>query len=348
MRRLDTLHTIIIPRGQTTYAKEPRYNKSATIYVGIKGEGANAVGRPILDAAFDANGYVYVVPVVVNPDGNEPYAAAAKLQLLSSGSPPYNVVKLYDDPPLPGDNQYRNNLREIEIDSAGNLYVLNAHSLNESDILRRYKPNGTKERLELAEPDVNLPDPIGMYMSNATDMLYLASAQYNSEDYNSSVILGFSTNGNLTLIRSITITNMQLAISITEDPVTGSLWVVGFNMDNIPQYPDPTKQPFYYPRLAKVPLDSNNIQAQSLFGSHDLAMPLSAVWTKTVNCGGADINKSNRIDFYDFALFAGRWRNSNCAPPTWCSGADLNNSKTVELADLAIIAQHWLQTGCLD
>jgi hypothetical protein len=347
VRRLDTLHTTIIPRGQTTYAKEPRYNKSATIYVGIKGEGASAVGRPILDAAFDANGYAYVVPVVVNPDGNEPYAAAAKLQLLSSGSPPYNVVKLYDDPPLPGDNQYRNNLREIEIDSAGNLYVINAHTLNESDILWRYKPNGTKERLELAEPDVNLPDPIGMYMSNATDMLYLASAQYNSEDYSSSIVYGFSTTGTLTLTRSITITNMQLATSITEDPVTGSLWVVGFNMD-IPEYPDPTQPPFYYPRLAKVPLGSNNVQAQSLSGDHDLAMPLSVLWTKTANCGGADINKSNRVDFYDFALFTGRWRNSNCAPPAWCSGADLNNNKTVELADLAVIAQHWLQTGCLD
>jgi len=347
VRRLDTLHTIIIPRGQTTYAKEPRYNKSATVYVGIKGEDAKAVGRPILDAAFDANGYAYVVPVVVNPDGNEPYAAAAKLQLLSSGSPPYNVVKLYDDPPLPGDNQYRNNLREIEIDSAGNLYVINAHTLNESDILWRYKPNGTKERLDLADPDVNLPDPIGMYMSNATDMLYLASAQYNSEDYSSSIVYGFSTSGTLTLTRSITITNMQLATSITEDPVTGSLWVVGFNMD-VPEYPDPTQQPFYYPRLAKVPLNINNVQAQSLSGDHDLALPLSVLWTKTVNCGGADINKSNRVDFYDFALFAGRWRNSNCAPPNWCSGADLNSNKTVELADLAIIAQHWLQTGCLD
>jgi len=345
VRRLDTLNTIIIPRGQTTYSKEPRYNKSATVYVGIKGEGSNAVGRSILDAAFDANGYIYVVPVVVNPDGNEPYAAAAKLQL-SSGSPPYTVVKLYDDPPLPGDNQYRNNLREIEIDGAGNLYVLNAHSLNESDVLFRYKPNGTIERIELAKPDVNLPDPIGMYMSDATDMLYLSSAQYNPQDSNSSIVYGFSTKPNLTLTRSITINNMHHATSITEDPATGSLWVVGFNMDNIPQYPDPTKQPFYYPRLAKVPLDSNNIQAQSLAGSHDLAIPLSVLWTKTLKCGGADLNKSNKVDFVDFAVFGGRWRNSNCAPPTWCGGADLNNSKTVELTDLAVLAEHWLQTGC--
>jgi len=343
----DQSHKIIIPRNQVTFANEPRYNKSATVYVGIKGEGSYAVGRPILDAAFDTNGYVYVAPVVVNPDGNEPYAAAAKLQLLSSGTPPYKVVKIYDDPPPPGDNQYRNNLRETEIDSAGNIYVLNAHSLNESDILFRYKPNGTIERLELAKPDVNLPDPIGMYMSNATDMLYLASAQYNPEDSNSSIVYGISTKGNLTLTRSITITNMHHATSITEDPATGSLWVVGFNMD-IPEYPDPTKPPFYYPRLAKVPLGSNNVQAQSPSGSYDLAMPLSVVWTKTVNCGGADLNKSNRVNFDDFAILRSRWRNSNCTPPTWCDGADLNNSKTVELMDVAVLARHWLETGCLD
>ncbi len=353
--RLDTSHTIIIPpkqiiipSGQTTLTTEPRYNKSATVYIGIKGEGENSVGRPILDATFDAYGYVYVVPVVVNPAGNEPpsYVAAAKLQLRPSENPPYNLITLYDDPPPPGDNQYHNNLREIEIDSAGNLYVINAHNLNESDAFWRYNPNGTVEQhVNLAAPDINLPDPTGMYMSDATDMLYLASGQYNTEDSNSSIIYGFSTKGNLTLTRTITIQNMQLATSITEDPVTGSLWVVGFNMV-IPVAPNPTQPPFYYPRLAMVPLGSNSVQAQPLSGAHDLAMPLSILWTKTVKCGGADIDKSKSINFVDFALLAGRWRNSSCAPPAWCSGADLNNSKIVDMMDVAILAWHWLETGC--
>ncbi len=346
VRKLDPpSHTVIIPPGQPTYAGEPRYNKSATVYVGIKGEGEDAVGRPILDAAFDANGYIYVVPVVVNPDGNEPYAAAAKLQVIS-GSPPYKVVKIYDDPPPPSDNQYRNNLREIEIDSAGNIYVFNAHALNESDILWRYYTNGTKERVDLADPDINLPDPIAMYMSNGTDMLYIGSAQYNPDDSNDSIILGFSTKTSLTLTRTITIQDMHHVTGITEDPDSGSLWVVGFNMDDIPEYPDPYQAPFYYPVLAKVPLGTNNVQAQTLSGLHDLAMPLSILWTKTTNCGGADLNGSNRVNFDDFALLSRRWRNTNCAPPSWCYGADLNKSKTVELRDLAILAENWLQTDC--
>ena len=36
--------------------------------------------------------------------------AAAKLKLLGEGNPPYEIVQLYDDPPLPNDNQYRDNL----------------------------------------------------------------------------------------------------------------------------------------------------------------------------------------------------------------------------------------------
>jgi parallel beta-helix repeat protein/predicted outer membrane repeat protein len=343
VRKLDQ-SAAIIPPGQTIVAEEPRYNKSATVYVGVKGEGENAVGRPVLDVAFDS-GYAYVVPVVVNPDGNDSYAAAAKLQLLSSGNPPYSVVKLYDDPPPPADNQYRNNLREIEIDSSGNIYVLNVHALNESDILWRYYPNGTRERINLADPDINLPDPIALYMSNATDMLYMASAQYNADDYNDSVIYGFSTKGNLTLTRSITINDMHHVTGITEDPDSGALWITGFNMDQIPEYPDPSQEPFYSPRLAKVPLGSNNVQSQSLSGS-DLAMPLSILWSKSTKCGGADLDNSNSVNFDDFALFRRRWRSSNCTPPQWCEGADINNSKTVELMDLAVLAQHWLQTGC--
>jgi len=276
----------VIPPGKTTYANEPRYNSSATVYVGIQSQGTDLFGRPIFDAAFDAD-YVYVTPVVVNPDGSEPYTATAKLELLDGANPPYKVLKLYDDPPLLNDNQYRNNLREIELDSDGSLYVLNVHSLNESNILWRYLPDGTVERLDLGRPDSNdyLPTPIAMYMSDTTDMLYLASALFNPMDNNSATIHGFSTQGALAFERSITINGMHHVTGITEDPITKSLWLVGFNMDQIPQYPNPTQWPFYYPYLTEVHYDSNSGQAVPLFdpASHDLALPMSIIWTKTVN-----------------------------------------------------------------
>ena len=282
--RLDSANTVIIPPGKKTLTgiTEPRYNKTATVYVGIQDEGPDSFGRPVLDAAFDAE-YVYVVPVVVKPDGEDPYMAAAKLKLLAGGNPPYEVVQLYDDPPLPNDNQYRNHLRELEVDNAGNLYVLNVHAINQSDILWRYKPDGTVERFDLGIPDSDccVPAPVGIYMSATTDMLYLTSAANNPEDSDSTVVYGFSTKGIIALERSVTINGLQHITGITEDPKTGTLWIAGFNMYDIPLYPNPTQMAFYYPFLAKISKDGDNVELLPLFDSdsHDLALPMSILWT---------------------------------------------------------------------
>jgi hypothetical protein len=292
--RLDETGQVIIPPGEVELIgfTEPRYGAPATVYVGIQDPDPDPFGRPILDAAFDAD-YVYVVPVVVDPVGEGAYTAAAKLQLLPQADPPYQVVQLYDDPPPPGDNQYRDALREIELDGAGNLYMLNAHHLNESDILWRYKPDGTVERLDLGRPGTSshVPAPIAMHMSDSGNMLYLASARYNPADPCSSILYGFSTDGSLTLERSVTITDMHHVTSITEDPATGYLWVAGFNMDYIPLFPNPFDVPFYQPYLAQVPSNSDDVQALPLADpdSHDLAMPISVVWTKNVKADIHDV-----------------------------------------------------------
>jgi hypothetical protein len=166
------------------------------------------------------------------------------------------------------------------------VYVLNVHFANESDILWRYDPNGTIERVDLGRPDGDsyVPAPAGMYASKTTDMLYLTSAVNNPVDCNSTVIYGFSTEGALTLERSITINDMHHATGITEDPQTGTLWVVGFNMYDIPPYPNPTLSAFYHPFLARIPYDSNNVQQPTPlfdYDRHDLALPLSIVWTSS-------------------------------------------------------------------
>jgi len=111
-------------------------------------------------------------------------------------------------------------------------------------------------------------------------MVCLASAQYNPVDHNSTVIYGFSTE-DLTLKRSITINGMQHVTAITEEPATGTLWVVGFNIESIPDYPDPSQPPFYYACLANIPRGIESVQAVSIShpGSHDLALPMSIVWT---------------------------------------------------------------------
>jgi hypothetical protein len=172
---------VVVPAGEDAII-EPRYGVDAGVYIGLHGAGSDWWGRPIMDAAFDADGFVYVVPVVVAPvtDPNLTYTAAAMLELLGGGN--YQVLQLYDDPDAfsPNDNRELSGLREIEVDSSGYVYVANVHSKNESDIVWIYDADtGLMEgRLAFSDdPNSNtyLPAPIGMHVSNTTDMLYLAS-----------------------------------------------------------------------------------------------------------------------------------------------------------------------------
>jgi hypothetical protein len=370
--RLDT-GTQIVPPGHTDVNSEPRYGQRARVYVGIQGTGSNAFGRPVWDAAFDANNYVYVVPVVVVPAGNDPcYAAAAKLQLDSNSTPPYHVVKLFDEKPIStADNQldYRNNLRDIGLDAAGNVYVTNANAMNGSDILWKFDPNGaTICRLDLGDPNspLFLPAPVGMCVSSSTNMLYLASSLSNNADYDTTVIYGLST-ATLAPVRTITVSGMQHVTSITEDPITNSLWVTGFNFNSLlPQDPYSTNYPnyqsnviplpFYDPCLVKVPYvpyGVSDVNAVCILGAGDLAMPLSICWTGALppKCGGADLNKNGTVNLEDLAVLASHWLETDCsASNNYCEGADLeplgSRDGTVNLKDLDVMADHWLETSC--
>jgi hypothetical protein len=280
--RIDGRVETVIPPGQTSVASDPRYGGPATVYIGIQGQGSNCFGRPVLDAAFDSAGNAYVVPVVVQPTGFEPYLAAARLQLGQSGNPPYRVVQLYDDPPLPADNQRRDYLREIEIDGADNVYLLNVHALNESCILWRYGADGVlKRRVDLMSPSspVKIPDPIALHVSHDGQMLYLASGQRDLEMSDSTVLYGLSTQ-EFSLVQSVTIRNIEQVTSVTEDPATGDLWVVGMSMPEIPACPNPMDEPFYMPFLAKVPPQTGTVDAVCIADPdrYDLALPTSIVW----------------------------------------------------------------------
>jgi hypothetical protein len=377
--RLDSNEVIVGPK-KLSDINEPRYGTpSATVYVGIQKAGNKYYGRPIFDAAFDPNfadnNCVYIVPVVVKPAGvQKAYTAAAKLQL---SGPSYSVVKLYNDPCAgnPNDNRDVNELREVEVDTAGNLYVLNArYQYNESDILWKYNASSGEmiECLKLGDSnfrDTNyVPSPTAMYLSTAQDMLYLASS-LNKPNAKSSTIYGFSTSsGTLTRARTIDVNGMGHVTGITEDPTTGTLWVAGFSMKPYAG-PKPSSflynsslRPFYEPNLAEVPNDSNDVNATCDVNAipsndfNDLALPLSIVWTGAISlqekCGGADLDSSGDVDLKDLGAFAQHWLETGCVVPDWCGGADLDpyikNREQVDLIDFAIFAQNWLESGCLE
>jgi predicted outer membrane repeat protein len=341
--------TSLIPRGEGYYvASEPRYGQPAMIYIGFQSYGEDTWGRPVFDAAFDSLGYIYVTPVVVVPDAGDSYAASVRLESVPAQSPPYNVIEIYDDPPLPANNQDRNSLCEIDVDSSGNVYVINSSYTNNSDILWLYNGGGIIRR-ELQ--DLGIYRPIGLCCSTYDESrLYLASSLDNPDA--SSASLHVLSTADLTLIKTVEITNMGHITDITEDPSTGSLWVVGFTMPvymtSLPGNLSLLTQ-FYDPYLAEVSYDSDGpVSATHLSSAGDLALPLSIMWTGSLEavCGGANLDGQGGINLDDFAILASQWLQAPGNP-----SADIAPEGSidgiVDLQDLAVLAYYWLDSGCV-
>jgi hypothetical protein len=155
--------TVVVGPGSFFVEQPSRYGPSVAVHVGLA-EGS--WGCPLLDAAFDEQGYLYVVPVVVDSPGQALYAATAKLKLdTTSLDPSYRIEQLFDELPPADDNQDVNQLREVEVDRDGNVYVLNCHYRNRSDILWAYRPDGTcRARLELQK--LGISAPVGLCVSS--------------------------------------------------------------------------------------------------------------------------------------------------------------------------------------
>jgi hypothetical protein len=242
-----------------------------------------------------------VVPVVVAPDAAdaEPYLAAARL------GPSETDITLYDDPDFYNaatpDNPHLGGLREIEVDGDGNVYVINAHRRNISDVLWKYGAEGSVlRRIELSDssrprfvPDltaiedpnrpVYAPDPVGLCVAADGEIIYVASGQRDTSEPNVAWVYGFSTT-DLSLVRQIKLKNIDVVTGMTENPTTGALWVTGFRMfpedtEAIDEWDEITES-FYYERVARVDLlDDDPVYATWIEGSHDLGLPLSIVWT---------------------------------------------------------------------
>ncbi len=271
--RMEEPISSVIPPGQVSYG-------AATVYIGIQGDGPSCFGRPILDVAFDSEGYAYVVPVVVKPAGEAVYVSAARLELLAGQNPPYRIVKLYHDLPPWNDNLEADHLREIEVDNAGNLYVVNVHRLNESCMLWKYAPDGTVlKQVSLLDPNspAQIANPIALHVSHDGQTLYLARGQQDRTDPSGGMLYGLSTQ-DLSPVRTVMIEGMPVLTSITEDPATGTLWATGFRTIE-----EPAALPWlpprftYTPLLAKIPVDASLAEAGP--GSSGLAVPVSIVWT---------------------------------------------------------------------
>jgi hypothetical protein len=345
-------------------ASDPWHGQSATVYVGRQMD--SQLQYPIQDAAFDRYGYVYVVPVLVAPSQAEPYMAAAKLKPGPSST--YSVERLY----IPMDPQGQDDLgseglREIEVDDYNNVFILSRNldvdpntrqKLIEGDRILVYDGDSStaEYRLYLDEPshDSNcIYAPTAMHISNHTDGRLYITSLLSEPDAASTLLYAVQYSNYPANVETVEIPGLGHITDIAEDPVTGTVWAVGYSIAEIPQILDsPRPQdildqpPFYAPYIAKISSDLQNVQVASAGSDVNLALPLSVVWMGTdpnagtcwdsAECAGqsfGDATCDGSVNLADmFALKAHFGKCAPWTPPECCP--DVTQDNCINLADL--------------
>jgi hypothetical protein len=265
-------------------AEDPRFGLPAVVYLGVQGHRS---GRPMLDAAFDTEGHLYVTPVVVQAADHDPYLAAARLDRQDDGA--YELGPVYARVLQINDNfqDYPNQIDWVE----GRLYMVNSNTHNESDLLTVYDTDSGDllAQVPLTGPDapVQIPTPSALYVSPQDRLIYLASGR-QSADAQSDTLYGLSSE-TYALQRELVVHNLGHITDVTSNPVNGDLWIIGFVMTDIPDDLDIDAEPFYHPGVATIPAGwSDPVFAQPPSGEHHLALPLSVIWTGSAGGAGRE------------------------------------------------------------
>ena len=170
------------------------------------------------------------------------------------------------------------------MDTQGNVYVLNVHAQNKSDLLWKYAPDGTILKcIELNRQTPNIEDPVGL-LCHSSGRLYVASGQYDFVSNDGVKMYELSSaNGDMTTSKTITIKGMHHPTGITESP-DGVIYVVGITYDYMPtQFTPSAAGLFVHASMAEINVDGiglqREVQAMLLSGDPGLALPMSIVWT---------------------------------------------------------------------
>ena len=326
--------------AQAVIAPQVASSGGQIVHVGVTGLDENGderspVGVPLLDVAFDPvdSMIAYIVPVLVDPpsgaicpDGStriKPYKAAARIRL-TDGPEGFLLEELYGSAPCPGDGICNTDpcssspssihrLREIELDGFGNVLVTSSQVNNDSWLLvHNNNSQGEQIRIPLL-----VASPTAMTVSQSGDTLYVASSL--DTDLNSSQFFRYridhidETVSGIQIEDVIEIDQLKQITSIAENPIDGSLWVLGFNFPerpfldsdtfcNSPGYPPGclTSNIFTTPKFAVVSPDSATVMLSDIT-CHDLALPLSMVFSANVCPPSppvvADVSKLRHLGF---------------------------------------------------
>ncbi|HKQ50427.1 MAG TPA: hypothetical protein VJZ71_20300 [Phycisphaerae bacterium] len=360
--RLHQVHGILglirLTDGVAVVKPAPKSYLGDTVRIGRTTGG----GYPLADAAFDPNDpdMVYVAPVHITPAGGGlPYRAVAKLRLSGNGN--FELVRTYganpaDTPEIECINcteiVYQNDasrIREIEVDSYGNLFVASALEVNDYNYLLIYPADGGSEiRVPLTG---QVQAPSALHVSG--DKLYV-STSLDALDHASAVIHRYNiirAGRNATLLEhdtDIPVVGIRHLTAMTTNPADGTLWAVGFyssacSTAQCAADPDcsggcdfPYQESdsiFTTPKVVIIanPATTPVVQEVATLGGSDLALPLSVIF-QDVPCGtgdfdGGGLGESDIVPFVNALL--------SPTPADLCPG-DMNHDSIFDGRDIQI------------
>lgn len=324
-------------------------------------------GYPIADIAFDPldPSFVYVAPVQVDPPGptgsNCPYRAVARVKLGGTTCATAMATVFGGNPALTSSvtipsnaecwdivyNPDRSRIREIEVDSFGNLFVATAQEVMDNDYVLIYPVGGGAE----------IPVPISGDVEGPTalcvdgDKLYVTTSLDGPDTTNTvinrySIMRSGNTATGLIHDQAINLPGMRFLTTTAVDPANGKLWALGFSADTC-SAADCALNPnctagctygsadsiFTTPMLAIVanPGTAPVVEQVLAMTGSDLALPLGLAFPSAVpQCGTGDYDGGG-TGYSDVALFVAALLNPT--PETICPG-DTNADGDLNGADI--------------
>jgi hypothetical protein len=266
-----------------------------SIYLGVRWHRGEPVGLPLLDACVTAES-IYVTPVLVAPpDGGVQYAASVRLSRNSRQIEHIYHDSTWFDPHNLG-NPYPYGLREVELDEAGNLYVLSVHALNDnSTMLWKYDRLG-HVLAKTSGAALGIDDPLALHYCQGNQALYVASGLVTTFDandvYQAHIYQLKEESSRFVVKNEIALPGIQHITSMTSD-VQDHLWVAGFSFnDKIPEAitEDTVTDIFtntmntHRPRLACITFHDNGVDVNSIDlgngGAGEVGLPTSVIWVE--------------------------------------------------------------------
>ena len=179
-----------------------------------------------------------------------------------------------------------------------------------------------------AATPASIAAPTALCVSTRSTTLYLASAHRPPAATSTAVYR--LDRSDLSLQGSIEIRGMGHVTGITEDPATGTIWVIGFTMD-VPQRIDRATPLFTTPMLATVEPDRVDAVTAVRLEAGGLALPLSIL---RVNALPGDADRDGDVDLADLLRFQSCFTGADGTPPAGCE--EFDRDRDVDLADFLV------------